>query len=70
LLHRIESGDIPPSELIVGGEVSTTPEGSRLKELKVKVHTGVRAAVEEARQRIAARDGAFAILANHGRGIV
>jgi CRISPR-associated protein Cst2 len=69
LLHRIESGDIPPSELIVGGEVSGTPAGAQLNKLKVKVYTGVRAAVDEARQRIAACDTAFAVLANHGRGI-
>src|SRR6266581_985365 len=49
LLQRIESGDIPAGELIVGGEVSTTPEGARLKELGVAVLAGVKAAVDEAR---------------------
>jgi CRISPR-associated protein Cst2 len=69
LLHRIESGDIPASELIIGGEVSTTPEGVRLKELGVTVFAGVKAAADEARRRIAARETTFAALANH-RGVL
>ena len=66
LLQRIESGDIPAGELIVGGEVSTTPEGARLKELGVAVLAGVKAAVDEARRCLAARDATFAVLVNHG----
>jgi CRISPR-associated protein Cst2 len=67
LLHRIESGDIPASEVIVGGEVSTTPEGVRLKELGVAVFAGVKAAVDEARKRIAARETTFTALADNRR---
>jgi CRISPR-associated protein Cst2 len=69
LLHRIESGDIPASEVIVGGEVSTTSEGVRLKALGVAVFAGVKAAVDEARKRIAARETTFAVLANN-RGVL
>jgi CRISPR-associated protein Cst2 len=69
LLHRIESGDIPASEVIVGGEVSTTPEGVRLKELGVAVFAGVKAAVDEVRKRIATRETTFAVLANN-RGVL
>jgi CRISPR-associated protein Cst2 len=69
LLQRIESGDIPASEVIVGGEVSTTPEGVRLKELGVAVFAGVKAAVDEARKRIAARETTLAVLANN-RGVL
>lgn len=66
LLQRIESGDIPARELIVGGEVSITPEGAQLKGLGVAVLTGVKAAVDEARRCLAARDTTFAVLVNHG----
>jgi CRISPR-associated protein Cst2 len=65
LLYRIESGDIPASEVIIGGEVSTTPEGMRLKALDVTVFAGVKAAVDEARKRIAARETIFTALANN-----
>lgn len=65
LTYRVESGDIPARELIVGGEVSATPEGARLKELGVTVFAGVRAAADEARRRITARGAQFAALANH-----
>lgn len=66
LLRRIESGDIPASEVIVGGDVSITPEGTQLKELGVTVFAGTKAAVDEARQRIAARDAKFAICDTNG----
>ena len=66
LLQRIASGDIPASELIVGGEVSTTLAGEQLKKLCVEVFPGVKAAADEARRRIAVRDATFAVLANHG----
>ena len=67
LLRRIESGDIPASELIVGGEVPVTPEGIRLKELGVAVFAGVKAAADEARRCIADRDATFTVLASLGR---
>lgn len=63
LIQRIEAGDIPASELIVGGEVAATEEGKKLKELKVNVLPGVYAAAHEARARIAALGGDYAMLA-------
>src|SRR5947209_4222180 len=42
LIQRIEGGDVPADELIVGGEVVATPEGARLKELGAAVHAGVK----------------------------
>lgn len=63
LLQRVESGDIPAQELIVGGEISRSPEGESLKKLGVAVFTGVKAAADEARKRIADRDAAFAAVA-------
>jgi CRISPR-associated protein Cst2 len=53
LIDRIESGDIPASEIIIGGDVTKTEEGKKLKELKVTVFSGVIAAANEAKTRIA-----------------
>ena len=63
LIRRVASGDIPAEELIIGGELSHTDEGKKLKELGVTVLDGVRKAADEARRRIARRDKAFAVLA-------
>lgn len=52
LIDRIESGDIPASEIIIGGDVAKTEEGEKLKALKVTVFSGVIAAANEARKRI------------------
>jgi len=54
LIDRIESSDIPASEIIIGGDVSKTEEGKKLKALNVTVFSGVIAAANEARKRIAA----------------
>jgi len=54
LIQRVEAGDIPASELIVGGEVVFTEERKELEKLGVKVFKGIKAASDEARQRIAA----------------
>lgn len=53
LIERIESKDIPAGELFIGGEVTNTPEGARLKELGAQVFAGVRAAADAARARVA-----------------
>jgi CRISPR-associated protein Cst2 len=63
LIRRVESKDIPAEELIIGGELSHTDEGKKLEELGVKVLDGIRKAADEARQRIAQLDKAFAVLA-------
>ncbi|MDT4952791.1 MAG: CRISPR-associated protein Cst2 [Acidobacteriota bacterium] len=60
LIQRIESGDIPADELIVGGELAETPDGDQLKRLGVTIFPGVKAAAEEARRRIAGRGAEFA----------
>ena len=52
LIQRVESNDIPASELIIGGELSSTNEGAKLKELGAFVSAGVKAASVEARRRI------------------
>lgn len=67
LIQRIESGDIPADEVIIGGELTETPEGDELKRLGVTVFPGVKAAAEEARRRIAARGAEFASISNNGR---
>ncbi|HEX8494404.1 MAG TPA: DevR family CRISPR-associated autoregulator [Pyrinomonadaceae bacterium] len=67
LIQRIESGDIPADELIVGGEIAETPEGNELKKLGVTVFPGVKTAAQEARQRIAAQGEEFASVSGNGR---
>lgn len=62
LIHRVESGDIPAGELIVGGELAATAEGKKLESLGVKVFAGVKAAAKEARQRIAALGQDFEVV--------
>ena len=57
LINRVESGDIPTSEIIIGGDVTKTEEGKKLKELGVTVFSGVIAAANEAKIRIAAIEG-------------
>ena len=53
LIDRVESGDVPASELYIGGEVSKTEEGTRLKKLGAQVFDGVLAAADAARGAIA-----------------
>lgn len=65
LIKRVESGDVPANELIIGGELSSTSEGAKLKELGVTVVDGVKMAADEARKRIAERDAAFAVLSGN-----
>lgn len=66
LIHRIEAGDIPASELIAGGLMSKTEWGAKLKALGVSVHDGVLSAAREAKSRIAALDTAYAVV--NGKG--
>jgi CRISPR-associated protein Cst2 len=69
LINRIQARDIPAEELIVGGEVASTPEGAKLKELGVSVFSGVFAAAEEARRKIAKFGGEFAHVESNGEKI-
>jgi CRISPR-associated protein Cst2 len=66
LIRRVESGDIPASELIIGGELARTDDGKRLAELEVTVLPGVRAAGAEARKRIASLGGEYAVVGGTG----
>ncbi len=66
LIQRVESGDVPAAELIVGGQIATTPAGARLKELGATVLPGVTAAAAEARARIAGLGGPYAAVAAPG----
>lgn len=66
LIHKIEAGDIPAAELIVGGLVSKSEWGHALKNLGVSVHNGVLAAAQEAKSRIAGIDKSFAVVASQG----
>lgn len=54
LVQKVESGDLPAEELILGGRAASSPHGTRLKELGVAVFSGVKAAASEARKRIRA----------------
>jgi CRISPR-associated protein Cst2 len=52
LVRLVEVGDIPASELIVGGEIANTPYREQLEKLGVKVQGGVKAAIAEAKQAL------------------
>lgn len=68
LIKRVENDDIPASELIVGGELTTTEEGEQLKKLGVAVFAGVKAAANEARKRIAEIQGFASVASRNGNG--
>lgn len=68
LIERVESKDIPAGELFIGGEVTNTPEGARLKELGAQVFAGVRAAANAARARVARLHDEFKAVAPVGNG--
>lgn len=69
LIERVESKDIPADELFIGGEVTNTPEGARLKELGAEVFAGVRAAADGARARVAGLHDEFkAVMPGNGTG--
>lgn len=63
LIQKIQAGDIPAHELIVGGQVYHTEEGEALKKLGVKVLDGVYAAADEVRKRITALGNEYKIIA-------
>ena len=59
LIRRVESGDIPTNELIIGGEAAVTSEGRKLQELGVWVSAGVQVAAAEAKHRISTMDEVY-----------
>ncbi len=63
LIERVESKDIPADELFIGGEVTKTDEGARLKELGAHISAGVRAAADAARARVAKLHDEFKVVA-------
>ena len=62
LIGRIDSKDIPADELFFGGEISKTDEGAQLKELGANVFSGVRAAADAARERVASLHDEFEVV--------
>lgn len=65
LIKRVESGDIPVDELIVGGDVYHTEEGEKLKELGVMaIFPGIIAAANAVRQRIAGIGEEYKVVAS------
>ncbi|MEZ2302575.1 MAG: DevR family CRISPR-associated autoregulator [Microcoleus sp.] len=65
LIKRVESGDIPVDELIIGGDVYHTEEGEKLKELGVTaIFPGIIAAANAVRQRIAGIGEEYKIVAS------
>lgn len=64
LISRVRSGDIPASELIIGGQIASTEQGEQLRNLGVNVHDGVKSAIRDARNRIAKLDESLGVVAN------
>ena len=62
LVDRVRSGDVPASEILVGGDIVSTAEGTELKRLHCFASSGVDAVAREARARIAKLDPAFKII--------
>ena len=60
LLSRVQAGDVPAAEIIVGGALSQTAEGEQLRKLGVTVFPGVKSAMREARDRISKLSHDFA----------
>jgi CRISPR-associated protein Cst2 len=48
LLRRVQSGDIPAQELIVGGAIASSQTGKSLQESGVRVFDGIKSAIDEA----------------------
>ena len=56
LVHRVESGDVPGEELILGGLLTRLPAAERLKQLGAILEPGVRKAAEIVCERMAKGD--------------
>ncbi len=66
LIHRIEAGDLPASELIAGGLLAKNEWGTKLKSLGVSVLDGVLASAGEAKARIARLGGEYSVIEGKG----
>lgn len=66
LIHRIEAGDLPASELIAGGLLAKNEWGAKLKSLGVSVRDGVLASAAEAKDQIARLGGDYSVVKGKG----
>jgi CRISPR-associated protein Cst2 len=66
LLSRVESGDVPASELVVGGLVAGSEWGANLREAGANVLDGVLKAATEIKDRIAKLGGPYAVVDGKG----
>jgi CRISPR-associated protein Cst2 len=57
LLRRIRAGDVGVSELIIGGSLMATVDGEMLHQLGATTFSGVKAAAEEVKRRMAQTAG-------------
>jgi CRISPR-associated protein Cst2 len=52
LIRRVQNGDIDPEELWIGGAIADTPEGETLEDLGANIFPGIKATVEDLKQRV------------------
>lgn len=52
VVRRVQAGDVDAKELVVGGEVAETEDGTALRELGATVYRGVREATREIQRRL------------------
>lgn len=64
LVRLVQAGDIPAGELLVAGEATLTDDGAELEKLGVTLISGVYAAAQEVKKRIAALGKDYSIVLN------
>jgi CRISPR-associated protein Cst2 len=52
LIRRVQNGDIDPEELWIGGAIADTAEGETLEDLGANIFPGIKATVEDLKQRV------------------
>jgi CRISPR-associated protein Cst2 len=52
LIRRVQNGDIDPEELWIGGAIADTVEGETAKDLGANIFPGIKATVEDLKQRV------------------
>ncbi len=67
LIQRVECGDVPAAELVVGGQAATTEFGKRLAKAGASVFPGVLQAAQEVEQRVAAFGAPFNAVSTKGK---
>jgi CRISPR-associated protein Cst2 len=68
LLARVESGDVPASEILTGGQLARTTFGERLKNAGAAVFPGVLQSAAEVKKRIAANGPPFDVVFKSAKG--